>query len=64
VIEGEGVRNGLPIARQIMLLGSFAVTLLHRGRFRGLLKSAEATLHVLAAQAPFGFRKLCPVLGL
>lgn len=32
VIEGEGVRDGLPLARQIMLLldGSFAVTLLHR----------------------------------
>jgi AcrR family transcriptional regulator len=32
IIEGEGVRDGLPLARQIMLLldGSFAVTLLHR----------------------------------
>jgi AcrR family transcriptional regulator len=32
MIEGEGVRDGLPLARQIMLLldGSFAVTLLHR----------------------------------
>jgi AcrR family transcriptional regulator len=31
-IEGEGIRDGLPLARQIMLLldGSFAVTLLHR----------------------------------
>jgi AcrR family transcriptional regulator len=30
-IEGEGLRDGLPLARQIMLLldGSFAVTLLH-----------------------------------
>ena len=32
VIEAEGVRDGLPLARQVMLLldGSFAVTLLHR----------------------------------
>src|SRR5262249_45065730 len=32
VIEGEGIRDALPLARQIMLLldGSFAVTLLHR----------------------------------
>jgi AcrR family transcriptional regulator len=32
MIEGEGVRDGLTLARQIMLLldGSFAVTLLHR----------------------------------
>jgi AcrR family transcriptional regulator len=32
MIEGEGVRDGLPLARQIVLLldGSFAVTLLHR----------------------------------
>ncbi len=32
MIEREGIRDGMPIARQIMLLldGSFAVTLLHR----------------------------------
>lgn len=32
MIENEGIRDGLPLARQIMLLldGSFAVTLLHR----------------------------------
>src|SRR5262249_32931853 len=32
VIEGEGIRDALPLARQIVLLldGSFAVTLLHR----------------------------------
>jgi len=32
VIEAEGIGDGLPLARQVMLLldGSFAVTLLHR----------------------------------
>jgi len=32
VVEAEGIEDGLPLARQIMLLldGSFAVTLLHR----------------------------------
>jgi AcrR family transcriptional regulator len=53
VIEAEGIVDGLPLARQVMLLldGSFAVTLLHRDPSYMEAAGAAAASLVRAAQA-------------
>jgi len=54
VIEAEGIGNGLPLARQVMLLldGSFAVTLLHRDPSYMETAGEAAYALVKAAQFP------------
>jgi len=54
VIEAEGIGDGLPLARQVMLLldGSFAVTLLHRDPSYMETAGEAAYALVKAAQSP------------